>query len=247
MLQPEWKEIYFREIKTYFNTPIGYVFAVITLFINFLLFFVGFGSPIPAFFDRMEPSIENYMTLLPATFVLLVPAITMRIWAEEKKSGTWELLSSLPLRELDLVFAKFCAAWTYVSMIILASVPMCLSIALFSTNFDWGSTFTMYVGAILMAGAYVSTGMVISCLTREQIVAFILIAFVSFFMFITNYLFFFLQNAPDNVKAVLGFFSHSYHFGSFRRGMLNGADIVYYLSFIWLMILINIWILRRER
>ncbi|MCB1172313.1 MAG: ABC transporter permease [Leptospiraceae bacterium] len=247
MLQPEWKYIYARELRTYFNTPIGYVFAVITLFFNFLLFFTGFGGPVPAFFDRMEPSIQNYMTLLPATFVLLVPAVTMRIWSEEKKSGTFELLASLPLRELDLVVAKFAAAWSYVAMIVLASLPLCLNIAFASTNFDWGSTFTMYAGSLLMAGAYVSTGMVISSLTREQIVAFILIAFVSFFMFITNYLFFFLQDAPDSVKAVLGFFSHGYHFSSFQRGLFYLPDIVYYISFIALMIAINVWILRRER
>ena len=247
MLQSEWKYLYFRELKTYFNTPIGYVFAVITLFLNFLLFFTGFGGPVPPFFDKMLPSIENYMTLLPATFVLLVPAVTMRIWAEERKSGTYELLASLPLRDIDLVAAKFMAAWSYISFIILASVPLCLSIALASTNFDWGTTIAMYLGALLMGGAYVSIGMVVSSLTREQIVAFILIAFVSFFMFIANYLFFFMQNLPDGIKSFLGFLSLGYHFSSFGRGFVSLADVFYYISFMALMMAINVWILRRER
>lgn len=247
MLQPEWKYIFWREIRTYFNTPIGYVFAVITLFLNFLLFFTGIGGFMQGFFEAGNPSIENYMSLLPATFVLLVPAITMRIWSEERKSGTYELLSSLPLREIDLVVAKFLAAWSYVSMIVLASVPLCISIILFSENFDYGSTFTTYIGSLLMAGAYVSIGMVISSLTREQIVAFILIAFASFFMFITNYLLIILSDLPDGIKASLGFFSLSYHFDTFKRGMLNSGDIFYYISFIILMLSINVWILRRER
>lgn len=104
----------------------------------------------------------------------------------------------------------------------------------------------MYTGSALMAGAYVSTGMVISAATKEQIVAFILTFFVSLFMFISNY-YIITQHLPLKIARYVGFFSHSYHFGTFSRGLLDLGDIIYYVSFISLMLSINIWILRKER
>ncbi len=248
MLQSEWKILYGRELRNYFNTPIGYVFATACLFFNFLFFFLGLIPPIvPAFFETGTADLRGYFNLLPITFILLVPAITMRTWAEEHKAGTIELLSTLPLREVDLVVAKFAAAWTYVSALIIASLPLAISVWFIGDGFDWGNLFTMYVGSILMAGAYVSTGLVISALTREQIVAFILIFFVSLFMFLTNYYLIIRQHVSSGIGSVLGFFSHSYHYASFSRGVLDLGDVFYYLSFMALMLAINVWVLRSER
>ena len=245
-LQPEWRLIYRRELSGYFNTPIGYVFAVASLFVNFLFFFLGFADLVPAFWESGRASVEGYMTLLPVTFIFLVPAITMRIWSEEYKSGTIETLVALPLRDVDIVAAKFLAAWSYVSLLVLASVPLALFIWLFGENFDPGSTFTMYVGSILMAGAYVSTGMLLSSFTREQIVAFILTFFASVFMFAINY-FVISQHLPPSWAPVLGFFSHSYHYETFARCVIDLGDLFYYVSFILFMLAINVWFLRRKR
>lgn len=239
------KTVYQREIRNYFNTPIGYVFGIAALLINFSFFFLGVFNVVPAFWEAGEATIRGYMYLLPVTFILMVPAVSMRLWSEEKKQGTFELLMTLPLTDLELVLAKFLAAWTFVSGLILAAVPLTISIALMG-RMDYGTTVTLFLGAILMAGAYVSMGMLLSALTREQVVAFILIFAASLFMFLTNY--FVISRHMDPVVArFVGFFSHSYHFSSFASGVIHPGDIIYYLSFMGLMIAGNIRILRRER
>lgn len=245
MIQHSVKFIYWREVRNYFNTPIGYVFLIACLFFNYLFFFLGIGPVVPSFWETRVASIESYMDLLPITFILLVPAVSMRIWAEERKSGTIELLSTLPLTALDLVLGKFLAAWTFVGSAVIASLPLAITISWIG-DLDWGTTLAMYIGALLMAGAYVSMGMVISALTREQIVAFILIFFVSLAMFISNY-WIVSQHLRPEIARVVGFFSHSYHNQSFGRGLIDSGDVLYYLSFMALMVAVNVWLLRRER
>ena len=246
MLRSEWKYLCKRELLNYFNTPIGYVFLLACLFVNFTFFFVGVLGLVPSFWEIKQASIRSYIQLLPLSFILFVPAVTMRLWSEERKSGTIEILRTLALRDIDLIFAKFLAAWLFVSILILASFPLALLISLLGDNFDWGSTFCMYIGSLLMAGAYVSMGLFLSALSREQIVAFILIFLASVFMFLSNY-YIVNQHLEPNLAKFIGFFSLSYHYSSFSRGMLNFGDIFYYLSFITLMLTMNSWALRRER
>lgn len=238
--------IFWRELRNYFNTPIGYVFLVSCLVFNFLFFFIGVFNIVPAFWESRSASIRGYMTLLPVTFILLVPAVTMRSWSEEFKAGTIEILRTLPLRDIDLVAGKFLAAWLFVLLLLLASLPLAILVWFLGDGFDWGNAITMYIGSALMAGAYVSGGMVLSALTREQVVAFILIFLASIFMFLSNY-FIINQHLPPAIAQILGFFSHSYHYSSFSRGVVNLADLFYYITFIGLMLLVNVWILRRER
>jgi len=198
------KYLYKKELLSFFNTPSGYVFMVITIFFNFLFFFLGIFDLIPGFWDAQIASVESYMNLLPFTFILLVPAVTMKVWAEERKTGTIEILKTLPYTEFQLVFAKYLASWTFVSLIILAAIPLTLSISLMGMM-DWGKTFTLYLGSILMAGAYISIGMVCSALTKEQIVAFIITFFVSLFMFLSNY-YLLTQHLPPEWNFIFGFF-----------------------------------------
>ncbi len=242
---PAARHVFRREIRNYFNTPIGYVFAVTCLLLNFLLFFTGMPGITPDFWSARAASIRSYMVMLPLTFILLVPAISMRLWAEERRSGTIELLSTLPMTDFEIVIGKFMAAWAMVSGIILASLPLTFSIALIGP-LAWGETFTLYLGSILMAGAYVSMGMLISALTREQIVAFILILLASAVMFLGHY-FIITRGLPESVARFVGFFSHSYHFQSFSRGILDLGDLIYFTAFMGLMLAANIWVLRRAR
>lgn len=245
MLKLEWKYLFQRELSNYFNTPIGYVFLVVAVFVNFSLFFIGALGIVPAFWETQNASIRGYMTLLPVSFILFVPAVTMRLWAEERKSGTIELLRTLPFNNIDLVVSKFMAAWLFVLLLILASLPLALLVWILGDNFDWGSLVCMYIGSSLMAGAYVSMGLVLSAISREQIVAFIIIFIASMFMFLSNY-YIINQHLSPLLAGFIGFFSHSYHYSSFARGMIAFDDVFYYLSFIVLMLTINTWILRRE-
>ena len=246
MLNKEWKYLFHRELYNYFNTPIGYVFLVACLFINFSFFFIGVFGLAPAFWETQEASIRGYMRLLPVSFILLVPAVSMRLWSEEYKSGTIEILRTLPLRPFDLVFAKFLSAWFFVSLLVFASFPLAVLTWILGDNFDWGSTFSMYLGSFLMAGAYVSLGLVLSALSREQIVAFVLTFLASLFMFLSNY-YLINQHLDPTLASLIGFFSHSYHYASFARGMISFADLFYYFSFIVFMLGINVWILKKER
>ena len=239
------KYVYMREMRNYFNTPIGYVFAIAALLLNFSFFFLGVFNLVPEFWEAGEASIRGYMYLLPVTFILMVPAVSMRLWSEEKKQGTFELLMTLPLRDGELVLAKFLAAWSFVSGLILAALPLTINIAIMG-RMDYGTTFTLYLGALLMGGAYVSMGMLLSAVTREQVVAFILIFLASLIMFLTNF-FIVSRHMDPEVARIVGFFSHSYHFSSFVSGVIHPGDVVYYLSFIALMLVGNVLILRRER
>lgn len=235
------KFIYLRELQNYFNTPIGYVFTVTALFFNFLFFFTGFFH-VPAFWEARVASIRSYMDLLPLTFILMVPAVSMRIWAEEYKTGTIEVLSTLPIPVESIVLGKFFAAWTFVSGLVLAALPLTIGVWWIG-HLDWGSTVAMFVGALLMAGAYVSLGMLLSALTREQIVAFILIFFVSLLIYLANFYVITRHLSPVMANAV-GFFSISAHLNAFSRGVIDLGDTVYFLSFMVLMLLANVWVLR---
>lgn len=238
------KIFYKKELSSYFNAATGYVFIVVTIFFNFLFFFLGIFDLIPGFWSAKVASIEAYMNLLPFTFILLVPAVTMRVWAEEKKSGTIEILKTLPLTEFQLVLGKFLACWTFVSIVIFSALPLTFTISLMG-NMDWGRTIALYIGSLLMAGAYISTGMVISALTREQIVAFILTFFISLFMFLSNY-YLLVQHLPPEFNLMIGFCSHSFHFSSFSRGMIFSGDLVYFLSFIAIMLYLNSEIIQKS-
>ncbi len=238
------KFFYKKELSSYFNTPTGYVFIVVTIFFNFLFFFLGIFDLIPGFWNAKVASVESYMNLLPFTFIFLVPAVTMRIWAEEKKTGTIEILKTLPLTEFQLVLGKFFACWTFVSIVIVSAIPLTLTISLMG-NIDWGRTITLYIGSILMAGAYISTGMVISALTREQIVAFVITFFISLFMFLSNY-YLLVQHLPAEFNFLIGFFSHSFHFSSFSRGMIFSGDLLYFVSFIAFMLYLNVEIIKKS-
>lgn len=233
-----------REFQNYFNTPIGYVFAVVMLFLNLVFFFYGIFGSIPAFWEARIASVESFMKLLPFTFILLIPAVTMRLWAEERRSGTIELLRTMPFTELDLVLGKLFGAWAYVSLLILASLPLTINIWMMG-RLDVGATFALYLGSILMGGAYVSLGMLVSSFTKEQIVAFVITFFFSLTFFLMN-LYLIGQHLPPAVASFVSFFSLSFHFNSFSRGLIDLSDTIFFLSFMALMVVLNVLRLRQE-
>jgi ABC-2 type transport system permease protein len=243
-MKPSILVIFKREFQNYFNTPIGYVFAVVALFLNLFFFFHGIFGSIPAFWEARIASVESFMKLLPFTFVLLIPAVTMRLWAEERRQGTIELLRTMPFTELDLVLGKLFGAWAFVTLLILASVPLTVSVWLMG-RLDAGATFALYLGSILMGGAYVSLGMFISSFTGEQIVAFVTTFFFSLVFFLIN-LYLIGQHLPPGIASFLSFFSLSFHFNSFSRGLIDLSDTIFYLSFMALMVFLNVLRLREE-
>ncbi len=163
--------IYRREISSYFTSPIAYIFICAFLVVMGVFFFLYTG-----FFAQANPDLRSYFGAFPLTFALLIPAVTMRLWSEEKKAGTIELLMTLPLRAWQIVLGKFLAGYTVITLtlVLTLSVPLTVSrvVAL-----DWGVIFASYFGAFLLAGVYIAVGAALSAMTENQIVA-LLVAMV---------------------------------------------------------------------
>jgi ABC-2 type transport system permease protein len=215
---------------SYFNSPIAYIFIAVFLIVGNWLFF-------NSFFLVGQASMRNYFTLLPWLFLFLAPAITMRGWAEEKKSGTIEFLLTLPITDWQAVLAKFFSALFFVAVTLALTLSLPLTIARLG-NLDYGPVIGSYLGAIFLAGAYLSLGLFISSLTKNQIIAFVL-GLVACFIFFMIGMDFVLQGAPAFAAPVMKFLGLGSHFYNIARGVIDTKDLVYYLSFIFFFLWLN--------
>ena len=168
--------IFKREFVSYFNSPIAYIFVAIFLIVTNWLFF-------QRFFLVGQINMRDWFALLPWVFLLLAPALTMRSWAEEKKSGTIEFLLTLPIRDIEVVLAKFFSSLAFLALTLLLSLSVPITLA-FLGDLDGGVIFAGYVGALLLGAMYISIGLFISSLTSNQIVAFLLSLAALFVFFI---------------------------------------------------------------
>jgi ABC-2 type transport system permease protein len=237
------KTIFKKETTTYFNTPIGYIFASFFLLLISFLFFYGLGGN--SFWDLKVSSMEQYFLWIPILFIVFIPAITMRLWAEEERSGTLEVLLTLPLNDWEVILGKFLSAWFFLIMVILGSLLVPLTI-LFLGSLDFGLVFCGYLGSILLGGAYISMGLVISSLTKDQISAFMLTLLACLLTFLMGYQPI-LQFFGNTLGGAIAFFSLSQHFESFRMGVLDPRDLFFYASFICVMIAFNVLVLRGKK
>lgn len=219
-----------KELMSYFNSPIAYVFIAVFLIVGNWMFF-------NSFFLVGQASMRNYFTLLPWLFLFLAPAITMRGWAEEKKSGTIEFLLTLPITDWQAVLAKFFSALFFVMITLALTISLPLTIGRLG-NLDYGPVIGSYLGAIFLAGAYLSLGLFISSLTKNQIIAFVL-GLVSCFIFFMVGMDFVLQGAPAFAAPVMKFLGLGSHFYNVARGVLDTKDLIYYLSFIFFFLWLN--------
>jgi len=208
-----------REIRAYFNSPVAYI--VVTVFM--LLAGYLFWSQL---FLEKQAELRGYFNLTPLVFTFIVPAITMRLVAEEKGSGTLEMLITMPVRDWEVVLGKFLAAMALLAAMVGMTLFYGLTLALMGP-IDRGPLITGYLGLLLMGGAYMAIGVMASSLTRNQIVAFILAFAISFALFIFGQI---TQFAPDWLAPVLAFLSIGNHFESLSRGVIDSRDVIYYLS-----------------
>ncbi len=217
--------IYRREVRSYFTSPIAYIFVCVFLVLMGALFFF-----INQFFQQTSPDLRSYFQWLIFAFLLLVPPITMRLWSEEKKSGTMEILMTLPFRSWQVVLGKYFAGFTVVAATLLLTLVVPLSISLV-LELDWGVIFTSYVGAFLMAAVYLAVGSWASAMTENQIVA-LLVSMVLLALLVTLG----FPTVVDLLNELLGigtaisWFCAYPHYENFIRGLLNPVDFVYALS-----------------
>lgn len=225
--------IFRREFQGYFATPVAYVFIVIFLFLTGLFtFYIG------AFYERGQADLEPFFRYHPWLYMLLIPAISMRLWSEERKSGTLELLLTLPISLAEAVVGKFLAAWAFTAIALALTFPLWLTVN-YLGNPDNTVIAAGYLGSLLMAGGFLAIGSCISALTRNQVVAFVLSFVVCFGFNLSGFplvLDFFSGWAPQAVVDAVSSFSFLTHFNSIQKGVIDLRDIIFFTSLIavWL-------------
>jgi ABC-2 type transport system permease protein len=188
---------------------------------------------------------RKFFNVLPWIFLFLIPAITMRLWAEEKKLGTIEGLMTLPVKDYEVVLGKFFASLIFLGIALFLSLPIAIIIALLG-NTDFGVIIASYIGAILLGAAYLSLGLFISSFTKNQIIAFIVSIAVSFALFIVgeDIVAYFV---PQILVPFVQYLGLGIHFNSIIRGVLDSRDIIYYISIITLFLYLNTYTIENNK
>ncbi len=219
------RPVFRRELASYFVTPVAYVFILIFLIIsNAFAFYFG------TLYERGQADLLPFFAYHPYLFLFLVPALSMRLWAEERKSGSIELLMTLPIETWQSVVGKFLAAWAFTTIAIVLTFPIWLTVN-YLGNPDNGAILAAYVGSILMAGGYLAVGSCISALTKNQVVAFILAVVVCLLLLLAGFplvLDFFQAWAPTALVDAIASLSFLTHYESISKGVIDLRDVVYF-------------------
>lgn len=222
-----------RELSAYFATPVAYIFIIIFLMLSGVFtFYLG------RFFEQSQASLSAFFNFIPWLYLVLVPAVAMRLWSEERRSGTIELLMTLPISTSQIVVGKFLAAWLFVGLALVLTFPLWLTVNYLGSP-DNGVILAGYIGAWLMAGGFLAIGSCLSAATKNQIIAFILTLVVCFLMVVSGFPI--VQDVFSNwapLWIVDGFATLSFltHFEAISRGVIDLRDLIYFLVLIaaWL-------------
>ncbi len=236
----QMKALIKRELMSYFYSPVAYVFIII-----FLLSTVGTTFFLGNFFDSNQAGLEVFFLFHPWLFLFLIPAVGMGLWAEERNSGTIELLFTLPISMLQAVISKFLAGWIFVGVALFLTFPMIITVAYLGDP-DNGMIFTSYLGSYLMAGSYLAITCVTSALSRNQVISFILSVIICFVMVLLGWGVFtgiLSQALPVSLVDIISSFSFSTHFNSISRGIVDSRDLLFFITIICGGLLINAAIL----
>jgi ABC-2 type transport system permease protein len=234
--------VFKRELLAYFRSPVAYVFLVV-----FSLASIGLAFFVGGFFKAGLASMESYFTFYPWLFLFLIPAAGMRLWSEEKRTGTVELLFTLPITTLEAVVGKFLAAWAFLTLAILLSVPLAGTVAYLGAP-DWGIIVSTYLGATLMAGAYLGVCSLTSALTKNQVISFVISVVACLVILFLGWSVF--SEVLGSVFPVwfvdlLSNFSFITHFDAFTKGIIDPKDVIFFLSLIGFTLFLNVVALER--
>jgi ABC-2 type transport system permease protein len=239
------KTIAKRELTGYFASPVAYVFIVIFLLLTGFFTFMAGG-----FFERREASLISFFLWHPWLYLFLVPAVGMRLWSEERRMGTMELLLTFPITAWQAIFGKFLASWLFLLLALALTFPIWLTVN-YLGNPDNGVIFAGYVGSFLMAGAYLAISCMTSAMTRNQVVSFIIAVVVCLLLIlagwppVTNL----LESVSEGgglVRAVAAF-SVMTHFEGFQRGVIDSRDVIFFLAVIAFSLFTTSVIIRNHR
>lgn len=221
--------VFKRELAGYFVTPVAYVFIVI-----FLLLTGVFTFQLGGFYERNQADLRAFFDWHPWLYLFLIPALSMRLWAEERRSGTIELLMTLPISLAGAVLGKFAAAWLFAGIALALTFPVWVTVN-YLGNPDNGVILAAYLGSFLMAGGFLAIGACVSAATKNQVIAFVISVVACFIFLIAGLgpvLGFFRGWAPDVIVAAISNFSFLTHFDAIGRGVIDLRDIVFFASLI---------------
>jgi ABC-2 type transport system permease protein len=210
-----------RELGAYFNSPIAYIVITVFLLVSGYLFFAQV-------FLVGDATMRDFFGISPLIFIFFAPAITMRLLAEEKRSGTFELLITMPVTDWQVVMGKYLAALATLGVAILLTLAYPITISRLG-ELDWGTVTGGYLGLILLGGAYLAIGVMASSWTRNQVVAFILSFAITFALYLCGKL---LPLVPASLAPVIEYISLDAHFTNIARGVIDTRDLIYYASLI---------------
>ncbi|MDH5694358.1 MAG: ABC transporter permease subunit [Gammaproteobacteria bacterium] len=233
-----------RELQNYFTTPVAYVFIVI-----FLVLTGVFAFHIGGFYERGQADLLPFFQFHPWLYLFLIPAISMRLWAEERKSGSIELLMTLPVSTTQAVLAKFLAAWLFTGIALFFTFPIWITVN-YLGNPDNMVIFAAYLGSFLLAGAYLAVGACISGVSRNQVIAFILAVVVCFGFILAGFpavLDFFQGWAPQALINTISSLSFLTHFNSIMKGVIDFRDLIFFASFMGCWLFANVVIVEMKK
>src|SRR5437867_1563645 len=239
------KTIAKRELGAYFTAPLAYVFIVIFLLLcGFFTFMVG------GFFERGEASlVRPFFDWHPWFYLFLVPAVGMRLWAEERRVGTLELLLTMPITAWQAIAGKFLASWLFLGLALALTFPVVITVNYLGSP-DNGVILSGYIGSWLMAGAYLAISCITSAMTRTQVVSFIISVVICLFLILAGFppvINFLQQLVPTGLVDLVTAFSVMTHFEGFQKGVLDSRDIIFFLSLIGFSLFTTSVILREHR
>lgn len=218
-----------RELVGYFNSPVAYVFIVIFLLLNgFFTFMLG------NYFLRGEANLNAFLMWHPWLYLFLVPAAGMRLWSEERRVGTLELLLTMPIAAWQAIVGKFLACWVFIGMALLLTFPVVVTTSYLGDP-DLGAMASGYVGSLLLAGAYLAVTVMTSAMTRNQVISFILSVVICFFLILAGWepvTDLMVRWAPDWLVSTVASFSVMPHFMQFQRGVIDLRDLLFFGSVI---------------
>jgi len=230
-----------RELKSYFATPVAYVFIVIFLMLSgTFTFYIG------GFYERGQADLRPFFNYLPWLYLFLIPAISMRLWAEERKSGTIELLMTLPVTPAQAVLGKFLAAWAFTALALMLTFPIWITVNYLGDP-DNGTIVAAYIGSLLMAGGFLAIGACLSAFTRNQVIAFVLTVVICFGFLLAGFplvLDVFSGWAPQFLVDGIASLSFLTHFADISRGVIDLRDIIYFALVMGAFLYANMIVLR---
>ena len=231
------KAIYFKEMRSYFNSPMAYIFLVIFTVINGYFF-------TRTFFLFNQSDMRSLFNIIPLVYLFFIPAITMSLIAREKNLGTMEVMSTLPLKDLDFVAGKFLAALSLILVGLLITLVHFFTLIQVGTNIDYGAVFTGYLGLALAGAVYSSVGTFASSVTDNQVVAFIIGIFIVIIFFLMDKM---LMFVPVALTEIIQYLSVDYHLSNISRGVIDSRNLIYFASVVSFFLFMTVRVLEIQK